>query len=142
MVEKASDVMLDIVELPDNDKVSHIVEGKNLETPIVASIQTLKGNSKKCGKEEVFRLVQEYVESEVTKEIFKKLLDALVECHSVKIKLVVTRTFLSLPTLGQYSNSNENSTETLTINANEELIKCKNSITEKFDALKSSFFLK
>ena len=74
------------------------------------------------------------MESEVTKEIFKKLLDALVESHSVKIKLVVTRTFLSLPTLGQYSNSNV--TETLTINANEELIKSKNSIIEEFDALK------
>ena len=57
MVEKTSDVIPDIVELPDIDKVSHIVEGKDLETPIVTSIQTLKRNSKKCGKEEVFRLV-------------------------------------------------------------------------------------
>ena len=34
------------------DEVPHIVEGKDLETLIVASIRTLKRNDKKCGKEE------------------------------------------------------------------------------------------
>ena len=76
-----------IYEVPHNDNVPHILEGKDLKTLLVASIQTLKHNSKKCGKEEVFHLVQEYVESEVTKEIFEEL-DALVESHSVKIKLL------------------------------------------------------
>ena len=75
-----------IYEVPHNDNVPHILEGKDLKTLLVASIQTLKHNSKKCGKE-VFHLVQEYVESEVTKEIFEEL-DALVESHSVKIKLL------------------------------------------------------
>ena len=57
-------------------------------------IQTLKRNNKKCGKKEVFHLLQESVEGEVTKEIFEERLDALVESHSVKIKLLVTRTCL------------------------------------------------
>ena len=53
-----------IYEVPHNSKVPlHIVEGKDLEIPIVASIQSLKLNNKKCGKEEDFLLVQESVES-------------------------------------------------------------------------------
>ena len=105
-----------IYEVPHNNNVPHIVEGKDLETLIVASIQTLKRNNKKCGKEEVFRLVQESVESEVTKEIFEERLDALVESHSVKIKLLGTRTCLSLPKSNQDYNSKESSDETLASN--------------------------
>ena len=83
------------------------LEGKDLETLVFTSIQTLKRNNKKCGKEEVFDLVQESVESEVTKKIFEERLDALLESHSVKIKLLRTRTCLSLPISNQDSNSNE-----------------------------------
>ena len=60
----------------------------------------------------------------------------------MKIKLVGTRTCLSLPKLGQYSNSSKSSNETMAINANKELIKFKDSIIEEFDAIKSSFLLK
>ena len=87
-----------IYEVPHNNNVPHIVEGKDLETLIVASIQTLKRNNKKWDKE-VFRLVQESAESEVTREISEKRLDTLVESHSVKIKLLGTRACLSLPKL-------------------------------------------
>ena len=105
-----------IYEVPNNNNVPHIVEGKDLETLIVASIQTLKRNNKKCGKEEVLRLVQESVESEVTKEIFEEWLDALVGSHSVNIKLLGTPTRLSLPKLNQDNNSKESSDETLASN--------------------------
>ena len=60
----------------------------------------------------------------------------------MKIKLAGTRTCLSLPKLGQYSNSSKSSNETMAINANKELIKFKDSIIEEFDAIKSSFLLK
>ena len=56
-----------IYQVPYDNNVAHSVEGKDLETLIVASIQTLKHNNKKCLKEEVFHLMQESVESEVTK---------------------------------------------------------------------------
>ena len=79
-------------------------------------------------KEEILCLVQESMGSEVAKEIFEELLDALVESHSVKIKLLKSCTCLSLSKLDHYSDSNESSNETLAINANEELIKFKNSI--------------
>ena len=112
MVEKASDVIPDNVELHDIEKVSRIVDGKDLETLIVASIQTLKRNNKNMvATEEVFRLLEESAESEVTKKILEEPLDALVESHSVKIKLVRTRTCLLLTKLGQCFNSNESSNE-------------------------------
>ena len=117
-----------------------------MKTLIVASIETLKRKNKKCGKEEVFHLVQESVESEVTKEIFEGRLDALVESYSVKIKLLGTRTCLSLPKSNQDSHSKDSIDETLASNdilalsENEELIKFTNSIIDEFNALKSSFF--
>ena len=89
-----------IYEVPHNNNVPHIVEGKDLETLIVASIQTSKRNNKKCGKEEVFHLVQESVESMVTKKIFEERLDALVERISryqnqIKI-LIAKKVFMKL----------------------------------------------
>ena len=39
-----------IYEVPDSNSVPNIVKGKDLETLLVASIQTLKCNNKKCGK--------------------------------------------------------------------------------------------
>ena len=78
--------------------------------------------------------------------MFEERLDELVESHSVKIKLLRTRTCLSLPKSNQDSNSKNSIDETLVSNdtfalsKNEELIKCKISITDEFDELKSSFF--
>ena len=71
MIEPSCDNIPDSVEIPDLD-------GRDLETLIVASIESLKHNNKKCVKEEVLHLVQESVDSEVTKEHFEKLLDKLI----------------------------------------------------------------
>ena len=95
-----------VFEVTHKNNVPHIVKGNDLETLTVAPMQTLKPNNKICGKEEVFHLVQESVESEVTKEIFEERLDALVESHSVKIKLPETRT-LSLRKSNQDYNIKE-----------------------------------
>lgn len=54
-----------IYEVSHNNNVPYVVEEKDLETLIVVSIQTLKGNSKKCVKEKVFPLVKESVEIEI-----------------------------------------------------------------------------
>ena len=114
---------------------------------IVVSIQTLKRNNKKCGKEESFGLIQKSVESEVTKENLEERLDALEESHSENIKLLETCTCPYFPNLNEDSNnSKERSDETLAsndslaISEKKELIKFKKSIIEEFDALKSSFF--
>ena len=110
-----------------------------METPIVVSIETLKRSNKKCGKEEVLHLVQESVDSEVTKEHFEQLLDKLIKYHSVQIKPVGIRTCLSLTKGAQYSKSRKEFNESLRLNVNEELSKFKVCVIEEFDALKSSF---
>ena len=86
------------------------------------------------------------MESKVTKEIFEERLDALIESQSGNIKLLGTRTCLSLPKLNQNTNSKESSDKTLAnndttaINEKKELIKFKKSIIEEFDALKIIIF--
>ena len=107
MIEQSYDNIPDSVEIPDLEEVPHIIEETDLETLIVASIETLKRNNKKCGKEEVLHLVKESIDSEVTKEHIEELLDKLLKCHSVQIKLVGTRTCLSLPKRAQYSKSHK-----------------------------------
>ena len=89
MVEQRCDNIPDIVinisdiVIPDLEVIPHIAEGTDLETLIVASIQTLKRNNKNCSKEDVLRLIQKSVDSEVTKEHFEELLDEFKKCHSV-----------------------------------------------------------
>ena len=140
MIEQSYDNIPDSVEIPDLEEVPHIIEGRDLETFIVASIETLKRSNKKCGKEEVLCLVQESVDSEVTKEHFEELLDKSIKCRFVQIKLVGTQTCLSLPKGAQYSKSHKEFNEPLRLSVNEELSKFKVSVTEEFDTLKSSFF--
>ena len=125
MIEQSCDNIPDSIGIPDSEEVPHIIEGRHLETLINASIETLKRNNKKCGKEEVLHKVQESVDSEVTKEHFEELLYKLIKCHSVQIKLVGTGTCLSLPKGAQCSKSHKQCNESLRINVNEESSKFK-----------------
>ena len=122
------------------EKFSDSLEERDLETLIVASIETLKWNNKKCGKEEVLRLVWKFVGNEVTKEHLKKLLDKLIKCHSVQIKLTGTRTCLSLLKGAHYSKSRKQSNESLRINVNEDLSKSKDSVIEGIWCTKTVVF--
>ena len=63
----------------------------------MASIQTLKRSNKKCGKDEVFELVNNSLEKEISMKIFKSLLYRLIEKHYVKLNVLGKRTCLSLP---------------------------------------------
>ena len=137
IIEQSHDNFPDSVENPDLEEVQHIIERRDLETLIFASIETLKCNNKKCVKEEVLHLVQQFIDSEVTKEHFEELLDKLIKCHSVQIKLVGTWTCLSLLKGAQYSKSHKEFNKSLRLN--EELSKFKVSVIEEFDSLKSSF---
>ena len=56
--------------------ISLIIE---LQTLILATIQTLKRNNKRCGMEEVFQLVLESLKSDFIKESFDKILDFLIK---------------------------------------------------------------
>ena len=51
---------------------SYTVDNTELQTLILASIQTLKRTNKNCRTEEVFQLVLESLESDIDKESFDK----------------------------------------------------------------------
>ena len=59
-------------------------EEKELE--MLTSIRTLKRENKKCGNEEVFRLVKDSIDSDITKEDFDRLLEILIKNQPVKRK--------------------------------------------------------
>ena len=61
---------------------SSTVHNTELQTMILASIQTLKRNKNKCGTEEVFQLVLE--EGDIDKESFDKILELLIENQKLK----------------------------------------------------------
>ena len=71
-----------------------------------ASIETLKCQKSKCGKDEVFKLVKDMTEENITREILDKTLDSLIKHGSVKCSLISNRTCLSLRKHNAIENSN------------------------------------
>ena len=65
-----------------NTPSSNTVDNTGLQTLILASIQTLKGNCKICGTEEVFQLVLESLENHTDQESFVKILELLQKSKS------------------------------------------------------------
>ena len=55
---------------------SDLIDGKALETLIIASVRTLKRGNNKCGREEVSKLVKD---CKICKDLFNKILDSLTE---------------------------------------------------------------
>ena len=78
---------------------SYIVDNTELQTLILASIQTLKRNNKKCGTEEVFQLVLESLDSDIDKESFDKILEFLIKNQKVKTSCYANKTCLSRSSL-------------------------------------------
>ena len=79
-----------------NSTPNHI-EDNEIEMLIIASISTLKRSSKKCGKNEVFDLVQTSLDTDINRETFIELLQNMVESNAVKLRTVGDRECLSLP---------------------------------------------
>ena len=78
------------------EEILNIINDKEIEVLIIASIETLKRRKSKCEKDEVFKSVRDTIEENITIEIFDKTLDSLIESGSVKCSLISNRTFLSL----------------------------------------------
>ena len=69
----------------DETTNSHVnIDDKEIELLIIASIETLKRQNKKCGKDEVFPLVKDYLEEAITMESFEKSL-ALLQASNHKM---------------------------------------------------------
>ena len=64
---------------------------------IISSIHTLKRNKKKCGKLEVYNLVKESVEFEISSEVFTETLSSLIYKESVIVTTFRNRECASLP---------------------------------------------
>ena len=60
------------------------IDHKELETLIVASIETLKRQKMKCGIDEVCKLVQDSLEENISRESFDKTLQLLINHESIK----------------------------------------------------------
>ena len=73
---------------------SDLIDGKALETLIIASVRTLKRGNNKYGREEVSKLVKDY---KICKDLFNKILDSLTENQSIKWNIIKSRKCLSLP---------------------------------------------
>ena len=113
------------------DEAPRNIEHKELETLIIASIETLKRQKMKCGIDEVRKLVQDSLEENISLESFEKTLQHLIDNDSVKSNSVSNRVCLSIP---------KNNTCRDAFNIKEELQSFKNELVEEFNCLTQAFF--
>ena len=66
------------------EQVPNIIDDKEIEVLIIVSIETLKREKSKWSKDEVFKLVKDTIEGSITRDIFDKILDSLIESGSVE----------------------------------------------------------
>ena len=111
------------------EEILNTINDKEIEVLIIASIETLKHQKSTCSKDEVFKLVKDTTEENITRDIFDKALESLIESGSVKCSFTSNRTCLSLRKHNAIENSN------LQGNFNN----FKEDLIEDFDNLKSAF---
>ena len=75
---------------------NHFVNNKDLEILVIASIQTSKRGNKKCGRKEVYRLVNDSLNKDITREAFELILNSFEDNHSVNLNVIGKRGCLSL----------------------------------------------
>ena len=85
---------------------NHFVNDKDLEILVIASIQTLKRGNKKCGREEVYRSVNDSLNKDITRELLELILKSVIDNHSVNLNLVCKWECLFLPK-GSYQISDD-----------------------------------
>ena len=59
-------------------------DSNEVKLQIIASIQTLKTENRKCGKEEVFQLMKDSIDDAITRETYNELLNKLIHRKLVK----------------------------------------------------------
>ena len=121
-----------------DDIITPTIENDEVELLIIASIQTLKRKTKRCGRDKAFELVKDSNDDDtVTKETFDKLLNPLINSNSVKLNTVGNRECLSLPTESNKRNQ-QNHIENR-FNVENCFKNLKFVITDEFESLKNSF---
>ena len=88
------------------EEIPNTIDDKEIEVLIIASIETLKHQKSKCGKDEVFKLVKDTIEENINRDIFDKVLESLIESGSKNCSFISNRTCLSLRKHNAIENSN------------------------------------
>ena len=84
--------LIDRTDMPKMESITdeinnHFANDKDLEILVVASFQTLKRGNKKCGREEVWMLVNDSLKKDITKEAFELILNSVIDNHSRNVCL-------------------------------------------------------
>ena len=86
-------------------EATSVIEHEKLETLIIASIETLKWQKLKCGIDEVLKLVQDYLQENISRESFDKNLQSLIDSDFVKSNSISIRICLFIPKNNTYRDA-------------------------------------
>ena len=110
------------------DEAPRNIEHKELETLIIASIETLKGQKMKCGIDEART---NSLKENISLKSFEKTLQHLIDNDSVKPNSILNRVCVSIP---------KNNTSKDVFKVKEELQSFKNELIEEFNRLTQACF--
>ena len=113
------------------EEATSVIEYENFEILTIASIETLKRQKMKCGIDKGFKLVQDSLQENISRESFDKTLQFLIDSDFVKSNSISNRICLSIP---------KNNTCTDAFNIKEELQFFTNELVKEFKRLTQVFF--
>ena len=119
-------------EISDSESAVAIDE-EELALLIKTSIQTLKRKKKKCGRKEVFNLVNDSIEYKISLEIFDETLNSLIENETATLNSFQNRECISLP------KENIQEIDTEKEDVNEHFHQFKNDFLDEYREFKSKF---
>ena len=123
--------------MKDQGSQQIIINERELEVLIITSIHTLKRGKKKCGREDVYNLIRESLDYEISKDDYHKTLNSLIESKSVVVNTRKNQECLSMPK-DFLTSGNENENEENYVN--EDFNNFKENFREEFNDFKRSFF--
>ena len=110
-----------------------IINDKELEILFITSMHTLKTGKKKCSREDVYNLVKQSLDYEISIDNFSETLNLLIDSKSIIVNTSRNRECLSLPKENENTSENEE-------NHNEEFDNFKKNFLEEFNDSKRYFF--
>ena len=123
--------------MTDEGSQQIIINERELEVLNITSIHILKRGKKKRGREDVYNLVRESLDYEISKDDYHKTLNSLIENNSVVVNTRKNQECLSMPkdflTSGNKNENEEN-------HINEDFNNFKENFLEEFNDFKRSFF--
>ena len=125
------------------NSIPHHIEDNKIEMLVIESLSTLKRSRKKCGRNEVFDLVQTSLDTDINHETLDELFQNMVESKVIKLRAVGDRECLSLTKEGaKDGDAINNRTKTDLEVFRLQLAKYKLSIYELFNSFQHSFITK